>query len=234
MLTADYTNLSDEELVQMLRSEQNEPLADSVNTQRPTVISATERGNGSKPMVERDSRPLEVLYDRYFRQCYALAVRILSNTAIAEEVVQEVFLKLWQAPQGFDQQRGRFASWLLSVVHHRCIDEVRKNKRVISGNISFDSEEGGDDLLTRMSDDQKGPEEMAWISEQRRNVRSALGKLSDVQRRVIELAYFGGMTQMEIASYLGEPLGTVKTRIRLALQKLRNTLEAEGLGAEQR
>ncbi len=233
MLTADYTNLSDEELVQMLRSDRNEPLADSVNTQRPTIISATDRDNGSKPMVERDSRPLEVLYNRYFRQCYALAVRILSNTAIAEEVVQEVFLKLWQAPQGFDQQRGRFASWLLSVVHHRCVDELRKNKRVISGNISLEGE-GGDDLITRISDDQKGPEEMAWISEQRRNVRSALGKLSDVQRRVIELAYFGGMTQMEIASYLGEPLGTVKTRIRLALQKLRNTLEAEGLGAEQR
>ncbi len=183
-------------------------------------------------MVERNSGPLEVLYDRYFRQCYALAVRILSNTAMAEEVVQEVFLKLWQAPQSFDQQRGRFASWLLSVVHHRCIDELRKNKRVISGNISLDAE-GGDDFITRIPDEQKGPEEVAWISEQRANVRRALTKLSDVQRRVIELAYFGGMTQMEIASYLGEPLGTVKTRIRLALQKLRLALEAEGLGAEQ-
>lgn len=183
-------------------------------------------------LAQRDSGALEALYDRYFRQCYALAVRILSNSAMAEEVVQEVFLKIWQSPQSFDQQRGRFASWLLSVVHHRCIDEVRKNKRTISGNISFDNEEGGDDLLTRLSDESKGPEEVAWISEQRTNVRRALTKLSDVQRRVIELAYFGGMTQMEIASYLGEPLGTVKTRIRLALQKLRHTLEAEGLGVE--
>jgi RNA polymerase sigma-70 factor, ECF subfamily len=231
VLTANYINLTDEELVEMLRSDRDELMADSINISRPTVSSATERGNGSKPMVERNSCPLEVLYDRYFRQCYALAVRILSNTAVAEEVVQEVFLKLWQAPQSFDQQRGRFASWLLSVVHHRCVDELRKKKRVISGNISLEGEEG-DDLITRMADDQKGPEEMAWISEQRRNVRSALGKLSDVQRRVIELAYFGGMTQMEIASYLGEPLGTVKTRIRLALQKLKITLEAEGLAAE--
>lgn len=189
-------------------------------------------GNSDSTTLQRDSGPLEALYDRYFRQCYALAVRILSNPAMAEEVVQEVFLKVWQSPQSFDQQRGRFASWLLSVVHHRCIDEVRKNKRTISGNISFDSEEGGDDLLTRLSDDSKGPEEVAWLSEQRTNVRKALTKLSDVQRRVIELAYFGGMTQMEIASYLGEPLGTVKTRIRLALQKLRHTLEAEGLGVE--
>ena len=230
MPTADYINLTDEELVEILRSNLYEPMADSVSTPRPSAI-ANDKGNGSKPMVERNSRPLEVLYDRYFRQCYALAVRILSNTAMAEEVVQEVFLKVWQAPQSFDQQRGRFASWLLSVVHHRCIDELRKNKRVISGNISLDAE-GGDDFITRIADEQKGPEEVAWISEQRANVRGALTKLSDVQRRVIELAYFGGMTQMEIASYLGEPLGTVKTRIRLALQKLRLALEAEGLGAE--
>lgn len=231
MPTANYISLTDEELVEILRSNLYEPIADSVSTPRSSA-SPTDKGNGSKPMVERNSGPLEVLYDRYFRQCYALAVRILSNTAMAEEVVQEVFLKLWQAPQSFDQQRGRFASWLLSVVHHRCIDELRKNKRVISGNISLDAE-GGDDFITRIPDEQKGPEEVAWISEQRANVRRALTKLSDVQRRVIELAYFGGMTQMEIASYLGEPLGTVKTRIRLALQKLRLALEAEGLGAEQ-
>jgi RNA polymerase sigma-70 factor (ECF subfamily) len=229
-LSADYKELTDEELVQMLISgvSQTVPAGGDQHGLPANGSALPPPGAAEK----RDSQALEALYDRYFRQCFALAVRILSNGAIAEEVVQEVFLKLWQAPYSFDQQRGRFPSWLLSVVHHRCVDELRKNRRLVSANISLDSDEGGDDLLTRLPDEQRGPEEAAWISEQRSNVRRALGKLSDVQRRVIELAYFGGMTQMEIASHLGEPLGTVKTRVRLALQKLKLALEAEGLGAE--
>lgn len=229
-LSADYKEFTDEELVQMLISGFSQSPPDAANPHGLDAAGGADVSNG--PVGKRESIALEVLYDRYFRQCYALAVRILSNMTMAEEVVQEVFLKLWQAPNNFDQQRGRFPSWLLSVVHHRCVDELRKNRRLVSGNVSLDSEEGGDDLLTRLPDTQQGPEEVAWISEQRANVRRALGILSDVQRRVIELAYFGGMTQMEIASYLGEPLGTVKTRIRLALQKLKLALEAEGLGIE--
>jgi len=206
----DYSTFKDEELAAMLR-------------QRATQ-------GGGVAVAENPAEPLALLYDRYFRQCFALAVRMLADAGRAEEVVQEVFLKLWQAPQGFDQTRGKFASWLLSVVHHRCIDEIRKNKRNLTISHSFgpDGEEG-DDPINRIPDEHSGPEELSWLNQQRGAVRQALTRLTDVQRRVIELAYFGGMTQAEIAAHLGEPLGTVKTRIRLGLQKMKAMLEAEGL-----
>ncbi len=218
---------SDEELIEMLCVARHELIVSATSSLPTQVSGSSGSGYAMAPLAQPDARPLELLYDRYSRRCYALAVRILNSPAEAEEVVQEVFLKLWQMPQSFNPQRGRFASWLLSVVHHRCIDELRRNKRVVSGNISFDVE-GGDDLLSRQPSRQKGPEEVTWESFQRTALRRALTRLSEAQRRVIELGYFGGMTQREMADILCEPLGTIKTRVRLAMQKLRLMLEAEG------
>ncbi len=217
----------DEELIQMLCASRYQLNAIATQTQSATASSISASGSQRGLLAQPDARALEILYDRHSRRCYSLAVRIMNNPAEAEEVVQEVFLKLWQRPQSFDQQRGRFITWLLSVVHHRCIDELRHNQRMLPRNIRFDAEDG-EDLLDRQPSRQKGPEEVTWESFQRTAIRNAMSRLSTTQRRVIELGYFGGMTQQEMAAVLCEPLGTIKTRVRLAMQKLRLMLEADG------
>jgi RNA polymerase sigma-70 factor (ECF subfamily) len=170
-------------------------------------------------LVERDERALERLYEKYGRAVYSLVLKMLRDPARAEEVAQEVFLKLWRRPSSYVSGRGTFATWLLSVAHHRAIDELRtrRHELVPLGD--------GTNGVPELVDDADDLAEAAWLREQRVVVRQALGLLPASQRQAIEMAYFLGLTQREISDRLGEPLGTIKTRMRLAMQKLRITLD---------
>lgn len=169
-------------------------------------------------IARRDERALEQLYDRYGRAAYSLVLRILRDPGRAEEVAQEVFLKVWRQPGSYVPGRGAFATWLMSVAHHRAIDELRARRHAT---VPIDDPENG---AAELPSDGLDPAELAWLGERRVAVRAALAELPPPQRAAIELAYYGGLTQREIADRLGEPLGTVKTRMRLAMQKLRVSL----------
>ena len=186
-------------------------------------------GTADEQLVQRvasgDASALEQLYERYVRQCFGLALRMLGEPALCEEVVQEVFLKLWTQPTSYSSQKGKFASWLLSMVHHRCIDELRRRSR---SEVALDDPATGSFLTTEPDPDPQPPEQV-WTREQQTAVRSALAKIPQNQRQVLELAYFMGLSHSQIATKLGQPLGTVKTRIRLGMQSLRQLLEPLGL-----
>ena len=171
----------------------------------------------------RDERALERLYDRYGRATYSLVLKMLRDPSRAEEVTQEVFLKLWRRPESYAVARGAFGTWLLSVAHHRAIDELRTRRFEL-----IPLENGASSPLDNVVDDAPDFAEVAWLREQRLAVRQALASLPSAQRQAVELAYFAGLTQREISERLGEPLGTVKTRIRLAVQKLRVNLIENG------
>jgi RNA polymerase sigma-70 factor (ECF subfamily) len=169
-----------------------------------------------------DTRALEVLYDRYSRVVYSFAVRIVSDAELAEEVLQEVFFRVWQQGSAFTSSRGSLITWLLSITHNLAIDEVRKRNRRPQKADSEDPELVLGGVADTSAD--ADVEEEVWLSGVRTAINSALARLPAEQRDVIELAYFRGMTQREIAEVLGQPLGTIKTRMRLGLQKLREQL----------
>lgn len=167
---------------------------------------------------------LEQLYDRYSSLVFSVSLRVLSDRQLAEDVTQEVFLRLWRQPRSYDAGRGRFVSWLMSVTRNRAIDEQRRitrRRRV---------EKPGDDATPELPGPERfhDPQLEAELAEDRRRVRQAMTRLPPPQREVIELAYFSGLTQTQIAQRTGEPLGTVKTRIRLGMRKLRGALEEPG------
>jgi RNA polymerase sigma-70 factor (ECF subfamily) len=180
-------------------------------------------------LAEKDAVALETLYDRHVRPVFSLALKMLGDVAAAEEVVQEVFLKLWRHPERYVGSRGRFRSWLLGVTHHRAVDTLRSRRAEHARRMAAQREHEALQVLDRGSD----PAELAWLSVQLDSIQRALEALPLEQREVIELAYFRGMPHSEIAAALGEPLGTVKTRLRLAIQKLRVALEVEQLGSRK-
>ncbi|GBD20260.1 ECF RNA polymerase sigma factor SigK [bacterium HR28] len=167
----------------------------------------------------RDRAALEVLYDRYARSVYSLALSILHDPGAAEEVTQELFLHVWQYPQLYDAARGPFGPWLLRSARNRAIDVLRRRTR--ERQLSWRLE-----MTTHVSD-QNDPDDTALQNEAVARVRQALAELDSGLRQVIELAYFGGLTQREIAERLGVPLGTVKTRVRTALQRLAAALAGD-------
>lgn len=170
--------------------------------------------------------PMEVLYDRYARLVFSMVLKILHDRERAEDLVQEVFLRVWRSADSFRASRGDFVNWLLGIAHHRAIDELRRQGSQRRQAIFVD-----EDALRLVPQSEEGPAEMAWITQKRLAVRQAMQQLPAEQRQAIELAYFGGLTQREIAEHTGTPLGTVKTRMRLGLEKLRSFLEAEDLGS---
>jgi RNA polymerase sigma-70 factor, ECF subfamily len=165
----------------------------------------------------RDVRALEELYDRYSRALFSLAVKLLADHESAEEVVQETFLKLWQRPDSYVAERGRLVSWLMGVAHHRAVDRLRRRRL----ELRYSTDHRVVDLGAAPPD----PEHELLTTLRGEAVTRAVRTLPEAQRVVVELAYVRGMTQVEIAQALGEPLGTVKTRLRLAMQKLRASLE---------
>ena len=172
--------------------------------------------------AEGDARALEVLYDRYSRVVFSFALRIVGDRELAEEILQEVFFRAWQQGAAFRATRGTFVTWLLSITHNLAIDEVRKRRRRPQ---KADSEEP-ETVLAAVADTSAGSdvEDEVWLGALRQTITGALDQLPPAQREAIELAYYQGLTQREIAEQLGEPLGTIKTRIRLGLQKLREAL----------
>jgi RNA polymerase sigma-70 factor (ECF subfamily) len=163
-------------------------------------------------LAGEDLAALDTLYARYGGLAFSLALRITRDREVAEEVVQEAFLSIWRRSATYCESRGGARSWLLSIVHHRAIDAVRaRSARGFS--VPLD-----DELPLASADD---PESEVVRTLDREAIQKALASLPDEQRRCIVLAYFGGLTYPEIAERLGVPLGTVKSRLRLALEKLR-------------
>ena len=174
-------------------------------------------------IAEGRTDALGVLYDRYGGPSYALALRILGDREAAEEVVQDAFVAVWRSAESFDPGNGRLYSWLLKITRNRAIDELRRRgSPARNPNARGRSSEGEADP----AQDQEAPE-AARASELRSVVGGALEGLPRDQREVLEMAYMRGWSQREIAERTGIPLGTVKTRTRLALKKLRNVLEPQ-------
>lgn len=172
----------------------------------------------------RDLAAFEHLYDRYGDLVHSVVMRVVGDRYIAEDVTQDVFLRVWRKPEQFDLDRGKFTTWLLSIARNRSIDERRSRGRRLRHEAMPSPAEEEDPLLS-VSDETEDPAQASVVADDQRAVRAALATLPPEQRLAIQLAYFGGMTQQEIANQLGQPLGTVKTRIRLGMQKMRGTLE---------
>jgi RNA polymerase sigma-70 factor (ECF subfamily) len=173
-------------------------------------------------LAMRDIKAFEALYDRYGTLVYSTALRVVGDVQLAEDIAQEVFLRIWRRPDHYVPQRGRFVTWLLSVARNGAVDQIRTRGR------RRRHETAGEDAARDLpADEGRDPALMAQLSDERQKVRRALTSLPPEQRRVVEMAYYGGYTQQEIAELLSQPLGTVKTRIRLAMQKLRVALEPE-------
>ena len=151
------------------------------------------------------------LYDRYSPLVYAVALRVLTDTAAAEDVLQEVFLQLWQHPASFDARRGALGPWLAVIARHRAIDVLRKRQ----------PQADLEDVVIAIDADLEQTTERTRAVEK---VRASLHAMPDNQRQALEMAFFEGMTHSEIAARTGQPLGTVKTRIRAALVALRRAL----------
>lgn len=176
-------------------------------------------------MSQGDVDALEALYDRYARVVFSFAVRIVRDGQVAEEVSQEAFMRSWQQSGRFELNRGNYASWLLSIAHNLAIDELRRSQRRPQKADMVDIT----DVLRSEVDTTVNIEEAAEATELRGTIRNAMDHLPESQRRVIELAYFEGLSQREVAAFLNEPLGTIKTRMRLGMQKLKELLaEQEG------
>ncbi|MDQ3809044.1 MAG: sigma-70 family RNA polymerase sigma factor, partial [Chloroflexota bacterium] len=170
---------------------------------------------------------LEIVYERHSRAVYSLALRLLGDAPAAEEVVQETFLKLWRQPSAYQPSRGRLVAWLLSVAHHHAVDVLRRRQLEQRRRVSAAPSANGDGLADMLdsfglTSAEGDPQAGVGALEQRQMVGRALAGLPDEQRLPLELAYFRGLTQHEIATLLGQPLGTIKTRMRLGLQQLRN------------
>jgi RNA polymerase sigma-70 factor (ECF subfamily) len=170
----------------------------------------------------RDPEAFEILYDRHGGAAYSLAYRIVGDRAAAEEVTQEAFISVWRSGARFDAARGSVRSWLLSVVRNRAIDFLR-SRAGKAPKLTFD-----DDAVLEARPAVERTEEEALKRETAAELRGALGKLPGEQSKVIELAYFGGFSHSEISRILNLPMGTVKGRMRLGLEKIRGEL-AEGL-----
>ncbi|HYN15816.1 MAG TPA: sigma-70 family RNA polymerase sigma factor [Terriglobales bacterium] len=153
------------------------------------------------------------LYDRYSPLVYAVALRVLADTGAAEDVLQEVFMQLWRHPASFDARRGNLGPWLAVIARHRAIDVLRKRR----------PQTDLEDVVIAIDADLEGTAERARAVEK---VRHSLHAMPNNQRKALEMAFFEGMTHTEIAAQTGEPLGTVKTRIRTALMALRRALNA--------
>lgn len=163
-----------------------------------------------------DQSAFAALYDRYGASTFGFALKICNNRALAEDVVQEAFLSIWQRAGRFDPERGTVSAYLFAAVHNKAVDAVRHESSLRR------REEGVGDLPTETPADEVV--EAAWLGVRRTEVRSAVARLSPVQREALELAYFEGLTYSEVADKLGIPLGTAKTRLRDGMIRLRGLL----------
>ena len=213
---------------------QNKDVTDAVmriNSERKLLRSSKDKA--AEPLndetlaaqvAQGDSAALEALYDRYASTVLGVALKVLGDQGMAEDVLQETFWRVWRSAATFQSQRGSFTSWLFRITRNLAIDAYRRrNVRPHAVNGTDDSES----VLDQTPDPDVDVAEQTQAILKNRQVRNALTSLPAVQRQVIELAYFYGMTRQEIAEATGEALGTIHTRARLGLQKLREELENE-------
>lgn len=166
-------------------------------------------------IVDRDERAVEELYTRYSGPLYSLAYQVTGAERFAQDAIQEVFVAVWREASRFDPARGAVAPWLFSLARHKAIDLVRReaNIRKRTADVDLEFHESGDDV-----------DHEVWTHIQRDRVREAIEELTAVQREALEMAFFHGLTHVEVAERLAIPLGTAKTRIRSALLRLRDLL----------
>jgi len=166
-----------------------------------------------------EMRALELLYDRYAGYVNAIALRILGDFSEAEEVTQDVFWQVWRMAVRYDPERARFSTWLFTIARSRALDRIRQRsaRSRIEHAPSSEPRGGGED-----------PEEIAFVAERRRFVLEILAELPAPQREALELCFFQGLTHKEAATKTGAPLGTLKTRVKMAIEKLRGRLQGVG------
>jgi RNA polymerase sigma-70 factor (ECF subfamily) len=164
-------------------------------------------------IVRSDDVALAELYERYGRVAYNLAYRILRDQTLAEDAVQEAFLAVWRSAGRFLPERSKASTWILTLVHRRAVDLVRREERRRAEPLDEALEPAGD-----------ATDETAWLRLERERVQAALRQLPDQQREALELAYYGGFTQSELAERLGQPLGTIKSRMFAGLARMRELL----------
>jgi RNA polymerase sigma-70 factor, ECF subfamily len=179
-------------------------------------------------MARANSEALSELYDRYARLVYGLALQSSGEAAAAEEITQDTFLRAWENAASYQPEKGKVSTWLVSIARYRAIDLLRK-KQARRENKHLSLEE----MPTFALPDDENVEDEVDLRSRQRLVRLALAQLPEDQREALGLAYFRGMTHAQIAAALKQPLGTVKTRIRLGMQKLRQSLEQDMAGEER-
>lgn len=191
---------------------------------QPSNGESTTDGELLARIAARDDSALGVLYDRYGGLAFGLAYRVLRDRGQAEDIVQEAFLSAWRRAATFDPRKGSARGWLMSIVHNAAIDRRRGRFRHQQDEVDID------DHVWRLADDD------VWDDVSRRldreQVRQALARIPNEQRETLELAYFGGLTQAEIAEQTGQPLGTVKSRARLGLRRLEGLLRGTYMADE--
>lgn len=168
-----------------------------------------------------DETALEQLYDIYKSLLFGMIISVVKKRETAEDVLQEVFMQIWEKAHHFDEDRGNVYSWIVTLTRNRAIDQIRSKSYKTGQNTSNSVNEPGFSL----EGDTYDPLETTIFSDRAELVKKALNEIPEKQREVIKVAYFGGMTQSEISDHLGIPLGTVKTRTRQGLIKLKNILE---------
>ena len=169
-------------------------------------------------VAQEDESALAQLYDASGSLVYGLALRILGDAGAAEEVTLDVYLQVWKQANRFDPVRGRVSTWLMTMARSRAIDKLRGKAQELSQTETLDA-------VAETRSENPDPEQSAAVAQQQARVRKALNTLSEEQRHAIELAFFNGFSQNEIAMKLNEPLGTIKTRIRNGMLKLRELLQ---------
>jgi RNA polymerase sigma-70 factor, ECF subfamily len=185
------------------------------------ILSALLAGQDDSDLIRRlksrDPQAMSELYDRFGRVAFAVIVRMVRNTAIAEDLVQETFLKVWNRVSGFENERGALGSWVLAIARNRAIDYIRSaDAKASQSTCDLEKLERPRFFADLESD---------YVNQDRiRTIRAVFDKLSENQRRVLELAYFEGLSQTEMSERLQQPLGTVKTWVRTALQTIRAEL----------
>jgi RNA polymerase sigma-70 factor (ECF subfamily) len=172
-------------------------------------------------VARADEEALAELYDRFGRVAYGLALRIVRDPALAEDAVQEGFMAVWRSAARFVAERAKASTWILTLIHRRAVDLVRREEPRRAEPLDSAPQPSGDDT-----------EDEVWLRLRRTRVQEALGRLPEKQREALELAYYGGFTQSELADRLGEPLGTIKSRMFSGLATLRELLAEDELEEE--
>lgn len=173
-------------------------------------------------IAQLQTEALDQLYDRYNRPIFSLALMIVGDRATAEEITLDVFMRVWQKAGSYRSDQAKVSTWLTHIARHHAIDVLRRRAvRLDQYAVNWE------DVLPTHESPEHDPQEFAELSQQREQIQAALAQLPADQRQALALAYFNGYTQRQIAEVLKQPLGTIKTRLRLAMQKLRDFLRDE-------